>query len=275
MEKAHAGPKLSSNDTFLDTRAIPEDFRIPNPSLKVFTFADLERATRNFHLDLLLGEGAFGKVFLGWVNHKTFAPSKRGVGLAVAVKRLKEGSFHGLAEWQAKVAVLGRVAHPNIISLLGYCNDKENEYLLVYEYMQNRSFDHFLYTKTSNIVEPLPWETRLSIMIGVARGLAYLHSLKDQVILRHKVFLANGRLDVKAISKRCSSSGKRLGDSGWYPLVSGSNHGSSTSAIPRLWAGLRVDSGPGNRHASLWACGLSHRSGLVVPGRVQSMWSLK
>ncbi|KAJ9551584.1 hypothetical protein OSB04_015629 [Centaurea solstitialis] len=44
------------------------------------------------------------------------------------------------------------------------------------------------------------------------------------------------------LSKRCSSSGKRLGASGWYLLVLGSNHGSSTLAIPRLWAGLRVQS---------------------------------
>ncbi|KAJ9539808.1 hypothetical protein OSB04_026314 [Centaurea solstitialis] len=66
---------------------------------------------------------------------------------------------------------------------------------------------------------------------------------------------------------------KRLGASGWYPLVSGSNHGSSISAIPRLWAGLRVGSGPGNGHASLWECGLGHRSGLLVPGQVQSMWT--
>ncbi|KAJ9552784.1 hypothetical protein OSB04_016829 [Centaurea solstitialis] len=48
----------------------------------------------------------------------------------------------------------------------------------------------------------------------------------------------------------CSSSGKRLGASGWYPLVSGSNHGSSTLVIPRLWAGLRVGSGPGRGGAT-------------------------
>ncbi|KAJ9539995.1 hypothetical protein OSB04_026501 [Centaurea solstitialis] len=48
----------------------------------------------------------------------------------------------------------------------------------------------------------------------------------------------------------------------------GSNHGSSTSAIPSL----RVGSGPGNGYASLWACGLGHRLGFFMPGRVQSMW---
>ncbi|KAJ9545634.1 hypothetical protein OSB04_025341 [Centaurea solstitialis] len=42
---------------------------------------------------------------------------------------------------------------------------------------------------------------------------------------------------------------------------------------PRLRAGFRVGSDPGNGHASLWACGLGHRSGLVVPGRGQSMWT--
>ncbi|KAJ0794785.1 putative protein kinase RLK-Pelle-RLCK-VIIa-2 family [Helianthus annuus] len=64
--------------------------------------------------------------------------------------------------------------HPNIIRLLGYCNE-EHEHLLVYEYMLNKSFEHFLFTDTT---KGLSWETRISIMIGVVRGLTYLHSMK-------------------------------------------------------------------------------------------------
>ncbi|XP_023757430.1 probable LRR receptor-like serine/threonine-protein kinase At1g56130 [Lactuca sativa] len=158
--------------------AFNKDFRIPIPSLKVFKFGDLGKATRNFSQDLLLGMGGFGEVFLGWVDKNTLAPSTtEGVGIPVAVKRYSQG----LPEWQSVVAILGRLDHPNIINLLGYCDDKEHKCLLVYEYMQNRNLGHFLFGDVST---PLSWRTRVMIMIGVARGLAYMHSSKDQVIHR-------------------------------------------------------------------------------------------
>ncbi|XP_076893799.1 putative serine/threonine-protein kinase PBL22 [Bidens hawaiensis] len=147
-------------------------FQNPSPSLKVFKFGDLEKATRKFSPDFLLGEGGFGKVFLGWVEQNTLAPSKQDVGTPVAVKRLKQISSQGPAEWLAEVNFLGHMDHPNIIRLLGHCKD-ESEHLLVYEYMPNRSFDRFLFT---DIAKQLSWGTRLLIMIGVANGLTYLHS---------------------------------------------------------------------------------------------------
>ncbi|KAL8232355.1 hypothetical protein R6Q57_002133 [Mikania cordata] len=94
--------------------------------------------------------------------------------MTVAVKRLKQKSSQGYAEWLAEVNFLGHMDHPNIIRLLGYCKD-ETEHLLVYDYMPNRSFDRFLFT---DIAKRLSWGSRLLIMIGVARGLTYMHSVK-------------------------------------------------------------------------------------------------
>ena len=67
---------------------------------KVFTLAELKRSTRNFKPDTVLGEGGFGRVFKGWVDEKTYAPSKVGTGIAVAVKKSSPGSSQGLEEWQ-------------------------------------------------------------------------------------------------------------------------------------------------------------------------------
>ncbi|KAI3496454.1 hypothetical protein L1887_38818 [Cichorium endivia] len=95
---ADADSKLSSNskgdsrNAGGDTRrAENKDFKIRTPSLKIFKFADLETATRNFSQDLLLGTGSNGDVFLGWVDKNTFAPSTQGVGIAIAVKTYGKG----------------------------------------------------------------------------------------------------------------------------------------------------------------------------------------
>nr|KAJ0195911.1 hypothetical protein LSAT_V11C700367100 [Lactuca sativa] len=180
---ADADSKLSNSSKGNTTNASDtigadnKHFTIPIPSIKVFKFDDLKFATRNFRQDLLLGREGFGQVFLGWVDKNTFTPSTEGSGIAVAVTRYSEVR----PEWKTVVTVLGRLAHPNVIRLLGYSNDKKPQSFLVYEHMQNQNFGHFLF---GDVAGPLSWGTRLMIMIGVARGLAYMHSLKDQVIHR-------------------------------------------------------------------------------------------
>ncbi|KAD4585404.1 hypothetical protein E3N88_23005 [Mikania micrantha] len=194
------------NNMFPLMKEVPAHFPSPSPILKEFRFSDLEKTTGSFSPDLILGEGGFGKVFLGWVKENTLSPSKQDVGMSVAVKRLDKESFQGAAEWQAEVNFLGHLAHPNIIRLLGYCRE-ELEHLLVYEYMSNKSFDRFLF---SDIAELLSWGTRLSIMIGVARGLAYLHSkniihrdLKPSNILLNEDF--NAKLGDSGLARKCGS----------------------------------------------------------------------
>ncbi|KAF5740955.1 putative serine/threonine-protein kinase Cx32 chloroplastic [Tripterygium wilfordii] len=117
---------------------------IPTPNLKIFTLAELKSATNNFRS--VLSEDGFGRVFKGWVDEKTYAPSKTGVGTAVAVKKSNPDSFQGLEEWQAEVKFLGKFSHPNLIKLLGYCWEK-SQYLLVYEYMPNGSLENQLFRR--------------------------------------------------------------------------------------------------------------------------------
>ncbi|KAK9084006.1 hypothetical protein Scep_030477 [Stephania cephalantha] len=154
---------------------------LTSPKLRVCTFAELKSATMNFKPDTILGEGGFRTVYKGWVDDKTFAPSKIGVGLMIAVKKLNPDSLQGLEEWQYEINFLGTLSHPNLVSLVGYyCED--NEFLLVYEYMAKGSLENHLFQKGA---EPLSWDTRLKIAIGVARGLAFLHTSEKQVIYRY------------------------------------------------------------------------------------------
>ncbi|CAO2041912.1 unnamed protein product [Urochloa humidicola] len=150
------------------------------PNLRVFTLAELREVTRNFKPDTFLGEGGFGRVYRGWVDERTLSPVRNGAGsMPLAVKMLKRESLQGVQEWQTELNFLGRLSHPNLVRLLGYCWEQE-ELLLVYEYMAMGSLEDQLFRSK----QLLPWGLRLRIAIGSARGLAFLHSLEKHVIYR-------------------------------------------------------------------------------------------
>ncbi|XP_074586462.1 putative serine/threonine-protein kinase PIX13 [Curcuma longa] len=182
-----AGESISVSDSISRVEINVEDPCLEGrilevPNLRIFTFAELKSATKNFKPDTVLGEGGFGRVYKGWVDEKTLNPTKTGVGITVAVKKLNPESVQGLEEWQSEVNFLGRLSHPNLVKLLGYCVE-DTELLLVYEYMARGSLENHLFRKGSAF-EPLSWELRLKIAIGAARGLAFLHASERKVIYR-------------------------------------------------------------------------------------------
>ncbi|CAL0315955.1 unnamed protein product [Lupinus luteus] len=153
---------------------------LPTHNMRIFTFAELKSATKNFRADTVLGEGGFGKVYKAWLDEKA-ASNNGSSGTIIAVKKLNSESLQGIQEWQSEVTFLGRLSHPNLVKLLGYCLE-ETELLLVYEFMQKGSLENHLFGRGS-AVQPLPWDIRLKIAIGAARGLAFLHT-SEKVIYR-------------------------------------------------------------------------------------------
>ncbi|XP_057493022.1 probable serine/threonine-protein kinase PIX13 [Actinidia eriantha] len=178
------GSTISGNSHFSAASGHDEPYAngqiLPNPNLRIFSFLELKNATRNFRSDTVLGEGGFGKVYKGWLDEKV--ASKNGSGTVVAVKKLNSESMQGFEEWQSEVNFLGRLSHPNLVKLLGYCWE-DKELLLVYEFMQKGSLENHLFGRGS-AVQPLPWDIRLRILIGAARGLEFLHTSEKHVIYR-------------------------------------------------------------------------------------------
>ncbi|XP_058090608.1 probable serine/threonine-protein kinase PIX13 isoform X2 [Magnolia sinica] len=181
---SNEGGFSGSRDTHLRSmdEAFPDGQILATPNLRIFTYAELKSATRNFRSDTVLGEGGFGTVFKGWIDEKTLAPSKVGSGMVVAVKKLNPEGMQGLEEWQSEVNFLGRLSHPNLVKLIGYCLE-DKELLLVYEFMPKGSLENHLFRRGSAI-QPLPWSIRLKILIGAAKGLAFLHTSEKQIIFR-------------------------------------------------------------------------------------------
>ncbi|KEH20356.1 Serine/Threonine-kinase Cx32, related protein [Medicago truncatula] len=206
---------------------------LERPNLKVFSFIELKAATKSFKSDTLLGEGGFGKVYKGWLDEKTLSPTKAGSGMVVAIKKLNSESTQGFQEWQSEVNFLGRLSHPNLVKLLGYCWD-DDELLLVYEFMPKGSLENHLFRRNPNI-EPLSWNTRIKIAIGAARGLAFLHDSADQVIYRD-FKASNILLDGSYIAKISDFGLAKLGPSGGQSHVTTRVMGTYGYAAPEYIA---------------------------------------
>ncbi|KAG2713938.1 hypothetical protein I3760_03G002600 [Carya illinoinensis] len=147
-----------------------------------YKFKDLKSATNNFSEKNKLGEGGFGDVYKGTLKN----------GKIVAVKKLDIGkSLRAKADFESEVKLISNVHHRNLIRLLGCCS-KGPEQLLVYEYMANSSLDKFLFGERRG---SLNWKQRNDIILGTAKGLAYLHEEFHVCIIHRDIKTSNILLD--------------------------------------------------------------------------------
>ncbi|XP_017429595.2 probable LRR receptor-like serine/threonine-protein kinase At1g06840 isoform X1 [Vigna angularis] len=155
--------------------------------IRSFNYEDMAGATNNFSDSARIGQGGYGRVFKGLLPD----------GTVVAIKRAQEGSLQGEKEFLTEIELLSRLHHRNLVSLIGYCDEK-GEQILVYEYMPNGTLkDHLsIYSE-----KPLSFSMRLKIALGSAKGLLYLHTEVDPPIFHRDVKATNILLDSKFTAK--------------------------------------------------------------------------
>ncbi|KAG6509381.1 hypothetical protein ZIOFF_027368 [Zingiber officinale] len=155
--------------------------------VKCFTFEEMVLATKKFCKSTQVGQGGYGKVYKGTLDD----------GRSVAIKRALEGSLQGSKEFLTEIEFLSRLHHRNLVSLVGYC-DEQNEQMLVYEFMCNGTLRDHLSEKQK---ESLSFPKRLHIALGSARGILYLHNEADPPIFHRDIKASNILLDSKFIAK--------------------------------------------------------------------------
>ncbi|KAG2709885.1 hypothetical protein I3760_04G000200 [Carya illinoinensis] len=159
-----------------------------------FEIEELSLSTKQFSDKNLIGQGKFGEVYKGLLND----------GMLVAIKKRPGAPSQ---EFINEVLYLAPIRHRNLVTLLGYCQEK-NQQFLIYEYIPNGSVSSHLYGTGQHSPEKLEFKNRVSIALGAAKGLAHLHSLSPRLI--HKDFKTSNVLVVdKNFTAKVADAGLR------------------------------------------------------------------
>ncbi|CAI8616054.1 unnamed protein product [Vicia faba] len=147
-----------------------------------FDFETIVMATNDFSDANKLGKGGYGPVYKGTLQG----------GQEIAVKRLSTVSSQGLQEFKNEVVLIAKLQHRNLVKLRGYCI-KPGEKILLYEYMPNKSLDLLIFDPAKSII--LDWQMRFDIILGIARGLLYLHQDSRLRVIHRDLKTSNILLD--------------------------------------------------------------------------------
>nr|XP_019070530.1 G-type lectin S-receptor-like serine/threonine-protein kinase At4g03230 isoform X4 [Solanum lycopersicum] len=175
-----------------------------------FSLNSILEATDNFSNAAKLGQGGFGPVYKG----------KFLEGAELAVKRLSNHSGQGVEEFKTEVMLIAKLQHRNLVRLLGYCVEG-NEKILVYEYMANKSLDTFIFNRT--FCRLLDWRIRFEIILGIARGLLYLHQDSRLRIIHRDLKTSNILLDDEMNAK--------ISDFGLARIIEGKSTEANTTRV--------------------------------------------
>ncbi|KAG5222000.1 U-box domain-containing protein [Salix suchowensis] len=132
-----------------------------------YPIEEIEAATDYFSESRKIGEGGYGPVYKGYLDHTS-----------VAIKVLRPDAAQGRSQFQQEVEVLCCIRHPNMVLLLG-------------------AYRLFCRGNTP----PLSWQLRFRVASEIGTGLLFLHQTKPEPLVHRDLKPANILLDRNFVSK--------------------------------------------------------------------------
>ncbi|KAJ4703325.1 Receptor-like kinase [Melia azedarach] len=172
-------PRLSDHEA---SPSVKSNEGSRNIDVTFFELSTVVAATEDFSANNKLGQGGFGPVYKGKLSN----------GQEIAVKRLSTTSGQGILEFKNEVLLIAKLQHRNLVRILGCCIE-EDEKMLIYEFMPNKSLDHFIFDESRKVL--LDWKKRFDIILGIARGVLYLHQDSRLRIIHRDLKASNILLD--------------------------------------------------------------------------------
>ncbi|KAM0032277.1 putative protein kinase RLK-Pelle-LRR-III family [Helianthus debilis subsp. tardiflorus] len=130
---------------------------------------------KELELEMLLKASAY---ILGATGSSIIYKAVLEDGTALAVRRIGESGLERFRDFENQVRVIAKLVHPNLVRIRGFYWGVD-EKLVIYDYVPHGSLANARYRKVGSSPCPLPWDVRLKIAKGTARGLMYIHDKKQ------------------------------------------------------------------------------------------------
>ncbi|PSR93592.1 LRR receptor-like serine/threonine-protein kinase FEI [Actinidia chinensis var. chinensis] len=145
-----------------------------------YSSKDIIKKLEALNEEHIIGSGGFGTVYRLAMDD----------GNVFALKRILKMNDGFDRFFERELEILGSIKHRHLVNLRGYCNSSTSK-LLIYDFLPGGSLDEALHERS----EQLHWDKRLNIIMGAAKGLAYLHHDCSPRIVHRDIKSSNILLD--------------------------------------------------------------------------------